>query len=52
MAKWIICCGMVRSGSTLQYQIVKDIVESKDIGKGLGFFEGPDLLKKILSLNH
>lgn len=34
---WIFCCGMLRSGSTLQYQLTSKIVESKRVGKRLGF---------------
>ena len=34
---WVICCGMLRSGSTLQYQIAAEIITSKGIGKGLGW---------------
>ena len=36
---WIFCCGMPRSGSTLQYQLTKEIVESNNVGKGLGWVE-------------
>ena len=39
MAKWIICCGMMRSASTLQYQIVKEIVESHQAGKAIGVLD-------------
>lgn len=34
---WIFCCGMRRAGSTLQYQLTSDIVESKGIGKAMGW---------------
>ena len=34
---WIFCCGMIRSGSTLQYQLVSEIIRSKNIGKSLGW---------------
>lgn len=36
---WIICCGALRSGSTLQYQIVSEIVERKGLGRRIGFIE-------------
>jgi hypothetical protein len=36
---WVFCCGMRRSGSTLQYQIVKQIVEDAKVGKGLGWVD-------------
>jgi sulfotransferase family protein len=29
---WIFCCGMARSGSTLQYQITSQLVEDANIG--------------------
>lgn len=35
-ATWVFCCGMKRSGSTLQYQITKEIVESAGVGKAIG----------------
>lgn len=34
----IICNGMPRSGSTLQYNLVRGVVEKMDIGTGEGFF--------------
>lgn len=36
---WIFCCGMQRSGSTVHYQITKEIVESQNVGQGLGWVE-------------
>lgn len=36
---WVFCCGMRRAGSTLQYQLTKEIVESKKVGSGLGWVE-------------
>ena len=30
---WIFCCGMIRSGSTLQYQIVSELVENCRAGR-------------------
>jgi len=39
---WIFCCGMMRSGSTVQYQITKDIVETSGTGYGLGWIEVHD----------
>jgi hypothetical protein len=36
---WIICCGLPRSGSTLQYNIIADIVEYGNQGKRIGFIE-------------
>lgn len=34
----IICNGMPRSGSTLQYNIAKNIIEMRGVGKAEGFF--------------
>ena len=42
----VFCCGMSRSGSTVQYQIAKRIVESKGVGTGRGHFT--DSLKQEL----
>lgn len=36
----VICCGMVRSGSTLQYNIVRKLVEEAGNGRGEGWFAG------------
>lgn len=52
MAKWVICCGMMRSGSTLQYQIVKEIVEMNEIGLGLGYFNNNDLIKTLSAFHN
>lgn len=34
---WVICCGMPRSGSTLQYQIAAKLIEDAGIGKRVGW---------------
>lgn len=34
---WVFCCGMNRSGSTLQYQLTVALVEYTGMGRGLGF---------------
>jgi FkbM family methyltransferase len=34
---WIFCCGAVRSGSTLQYNIVSELVEHAGAGKRIEF---------------
>ena len=36
---WVFCCGMVRSGSTVQYQLTAEIVESVGVGRALGCAE-------------
>lgn len=33
----IVCAGMSRSASTLQYQLVKELVEYNNLGHGIGF---------------
>ena len=33
----VICCGMYRSGSTLQYQIVSELIEKFDLGERLSW---------------
>lgn len=37
--KWIFSAGMVRSGSTLQYQIAERLLEVAGVGKSLGFVD-------------
>lgn len=37
MATWIVCAGMVRSGSTVQYQLASEVVKKYLGGKALGF---------------
>jgi len=34
---WIFCCGMPRSGSTVQYLLTKEIVENQGVAKIIGF---------------
>lgn len=36
----IVCNGMIRSGSTLQYNLARSIVENMEIGKGCGYYDG------------
>jgi hypothetical protein len=42
LVMWVFCCGMQRSGSTLQYNIAKDMVEALNIGEGLGYIEAQE----------
>ncbi|HID98313.1 MAG TPA: FkbM family methyltransferase, partial [Thermodesulfobacteriaceae bacterium] len=35
---WIFCCGMIRAGSTLQYQVVAHLVEKAGLGRRAGYF--------------
>jgi len=41
----IICNGMVRSGSTLQYNLARNIVEKLNLGIGKGFFSNNKILR-------
>ncbi len=43
---WIFCGGMYRSGSTLQYQIISEIVELKEIGKRITW-EKPEMFSVV-----
>ncbi len=36
---WIVCCGMKRSGSTLQYQLAAHLVEGAGLGARVGWTE-------------
>jgi len=36
-----VCCGMIRSGSTLQYNLVRNLAESTGSGSGMGFIGNP-----------
>ena len=35
--EWIFCAGMMRSGSTLQYQLAAELVERRGLGRRLGY---------------
>lgn len=35
----ILCAGMIRSGSTLQYNLARALAEEHDVGRGEGFLE-------------
>src|SRR5271156_1399475 len=35
----LICCGMIRSGSTVQYQVVAELVERNSLGRRAGFVD-------------
>ena len=50
----IFCCGMNRGGSTLQYQIVAEIVESNNLGIALGWIGSPNraTLKSLDNIAH
>ena len=42
---WMFCCGMPRTGSTLQYQIAAQLVEETNTGKRLTFYAPEDFVK-------
>ena len=46
--KIVICCGMSRSGSTVQYQLVKAILEETGWGRGIGFSNKWDNKEKVI----
>ena len=35
----VLCCGMIRSASTLQYQVVVDLVKRNGLGQSIGFVD-------------
>ena len=39
---WVFCCGMRRSGSTLQYQLTARIAEEEAVGKRVEWVEPAD----------
>lgn len=41
----VVCNGMLRAGSTLQYNLVRSLVEVLEVGTGEGFFFADDLTK-------
>jgi hypothetical protein len=45
--RYFVCCGMLRSGSTLQYQIATELVERKGLGKGGGFLTTAESEKSL-----
>jgi hypothetical protein len=42
---WVFCCGMRRSGSTVQYQLTAEIVESRGVGRRLGYLRPQQFLQ-------
>jgi len=42
-----LCCGMIRSASTLQYQVVSELVERNGLGQRAGFAD-PQTVSRIL----
>ena len=41
----VFCCGMMRSGSTLQYQLAAEIVESSGLGNRMGWVDSGNIQK-------
>ena len=48
----IVCNGMIRSGSTLQYNLARSIVENMGIGAGRGYYDGKLYVLKEEQLNN
>jgi len=42
MVRWVICCGLMRSGSTLQYNLTQEVVKRSGLGYGMGFVRPED----------
>ena len=49
---WIFCCGMYRSGSTVQYNLVKELVETKTGGKALGVISRSQFSEQCRNYDH
>jgi hypothetical protein len=45
----VVCNGMIRSGSTLQYNLVRNLVEKVEAGRGHGFFNQEAELEDYLT---
>lgn len=43
---WVVCCGMIRSGSTLQYQVASELVERNGMGRRMGYRDFLDALPR------
>src|SRR5260370_8564783 len=46
----ILCCGMIRSASTVQYQVIVDLVRRNGLGQSIGFADRqsvPEVLQKL-----
>ncbi len=49
---WIICCGMPRSASTLQYQLASEMVEKKRLGTRVTWYKPSEHAKMIEQYRH
>ena len=47
----VYCAGMIRSGSTWQYNVTSELLEHCEIAKRLGFAESESTLKRWISLD-
>lgn len=45
----LLCCGMIRSGSTLQYQVVAELVERHQLGRRAGFVDDQNVADILAS---
>ncbi len=47
----IVCNGMIRSGSTLQYNLVRNILENSKLGRGEGFYDSKNCVLSKYQIN-
>jgi hypothetical protein len=46
----ILCCGMIRSASTVQYQVVADLVRRNGLGQSIGFADRQSIAEVLQKL--
>jgi len=46
----ILCCGMIRSASTLQYQVVVDLINRNGLGRSIGFADRQNISEVLPKL--
>jgi Sulfotransferase domain len=46
----ILCCGMIRSASTVQYQVIVDLVKRNGLGQSIGFADRQSVLEVLQKL--
>ncbi|KXK17937.1 MAG: Sulfotransferase domain protein [Chloroflexi bacterium OLB15] len=49
---WVVCCGMMRSGSTLQFNLANALVQELKIGESAGFFYQPEQFTDAVTKEH
>jgi hypothetical protein len=45
----VLCCGMIRSGSTVVYQAASAILEMRGLGRRCGYYEPPNPMPELLA---